>query len=299
MIPGTGIRPSDPFVRPGHDHDLPAAHLRRRSGRHMSRRCHHGSARHAHLGPLPRRPRSLTPEPPARPAGNGHAALERALPTDQVSEPRELSSPVEATDWTIATDPIKSALPPPEGVEPGSPTATRRAIGTSAFEATSPAPPRHEAAPAPLSQRPNARRPAGSEPRNRPSVPKPNELTRHSAPRAMGDRASAAPPPGHANVEDDGGMDRGATGPQLRRFIKSRAYVPMHELRRRFAINGGDDEVTPVDIERHRIFVGLPEREGRLLGELLRAGDIGYELSLDPISPIVVGVYPMRPVTRP
>ena len=91
----------------------------------------------------------------------------------------------------------------------------------------------------------------------------------------------------------------GATGPQLRRFIKSRAYVPMHELRRRFVINGGDDEVTPVDLgERRRIFVGLPEREGRLLGELLRGGDIGYELSLDPISPIVVGVYPMRPVTR-
>ena len=90
-----------------------------------------------------------------------------------------------------------------------------------------------------------------------------------------------------------------ATAPQLRRFIKSRAYVPMHELRRRFAINGGDDDVTPVDLEpRKRVFVGLPEREGRLLGELLRAGDIGYELSLDPISPIVVGVYPMRPVTR-
>jgi hypothetical protein len=93
--------------------------------------------------------------------------------------------------------------------------------------------------------------------------------------------------------------ERGATGPQLRRFIKSRAYVPMHELRRRFLINGGDDEVTPVDLgERRRVFVGLPEREGRLLGELLRGGDIGYELSLDPISPIVVGVYPMRPVTR-
>ena len=93
--------------------------------------------------------------------------------------------------------------------------------------------------------------------------------------------------------------ERGATGPQLRRFIKSRAYVPMHELRRRFVINGADDEVTPVDLgERRRVFVGLPEREGRLLGELLRQGDIGYELSLDPISPIVVGVYPMRPVTR-
>ncbi len=101
-----------------------------------------------------------------------------------------------------------------------------------------------------------------------------------------------------AHDAENGDADRGATAPQLRRFIKSRAYVPMHELRRRFAINGADDEVTPVDLERHRVFVGLPEREGRLLGELLRGGDIGYELSLDPISPIVVGVYPMRPVTR-
>ena len=97
---------------------------------------------------------------------------------------------------------------------------------------------------------------------------------------------------------DDGAMERGATAPQLRRFIKSRAYVPMHELRRRFAINSADDDVTPVDLERRRVFVGLPEREGRLLGELLRGGDIGFELSLDPITPIVVGVYPMRPVTR-
>ena len=88
------------------------------------------------------------------------------------------------------------------------------------------------------------------------------------------------------------------TAPQLRRFIKSRAYVPMHELRRRFAINGTEDDVTPVDLPRGRVFVGLPEREGRLLGELLRGGDIGYELSFDPISPIVIGVYPMRPVPR-
>jgi hypothetical protein len=89
------------------------------------------------------------------------------------------------------------------------------------------------------------------------------------------------------------------TAPQLRRFIKSRAYVPMHELRRRFAIDGEDDDVTPVLLDPGaRVYVGLPPREGRLLGELLRAGDIGYELSLDPISPIVVGVFPMRPVPR-
>ena len=101
-------------------------------------------------------------------------------------------------------------------------------------------------------------------------------------------------PPREAGSE----VERVATAPQLRRFIKSRAYVPMHELRRRFAINGNEDDVTPLDVDRNRVYVGLPEREGRLLGELLRGGDIGYELSLDPISPVVVGVYPMRPVTR-
>lgn len=90
----------------------------------------------------------------------------------------------------------------------------------------------------------------------------------------------------------------GCTAPQLRRFIKSRPYVPMHELRRRFAIDGTDDDVTQVDLDGARLYVGLPQREGALLGELLRGGEIGYELSFDPLAPIVVGVYPMRPVPR-
>jgi hypothetical protein len=89
------------------------------------------------------------------------------------------------------------------------------------------------------------------------------------------------------------------TAPQLKRFIKSRVYVPMHELRRRFQINGGDDEVTVVLVGGERVYIGLPDREGRLLGELLRGGDVGYELSLDPPTPIVVGLYPMRPIPRP
>lgn len=88
------------------------------------------------------------------------------------------------------------------------------------------------------------------------------------------------------------------TAPQLRRFIKSRPYVPMHELRRRFSIDGEDDDVTPVRIDPGWIYVGLPAHEGHLLGDLLRTGEIGYELSLDPRTPIVVGVYPMRPVAR-
>jgi hypothetical protein len=72
----------------------------------------------------------------------------------------------------------------------------------------------------------------------------------------------------------------------------------MHELRRRFAIDGTDDDVTQVDLGDGRVYVGLPAREGSLLGELLRGGEIGYELSFDPRAPIVVGVYPMRPVPR-
>jgi len=103
-----------------------------------------------------------------------------------------------------------------------------------------------------------------------------------------------------AQVDRNGSIDTGAscTAPQLRRFIKSRPYVPMHELRRRFGINGGEDDVTLVELAGGRVFVGLPPREGALLGELLRGGEIGYELSLDPRSPVVVGLYPMRPVAR-
>jgi hypothetical protein len=98
----------------------------------------------------------------------------------------------------------------------------------------------------------------------------------------------------------NGNPDRAGqcTAPQLRRFIKSRPYVPMHELRRRFGIDGGDDDVTSVRLEPGWVYIGLPSREGTLLGDLLRAGEIGYELSLDPRSPIVIGVYPMRPIPR-
>jgi hypothetical protein len=121
--------------------------------------------------------------------------------------------------------------------------------------------------------------------------------------------APAAPTNGHAtngelNAPQVNGAamrderPNGCTAPQLRRFIKSRPYVPMHELRRRFAINGNDDDVTQVPLQDGHVYVGLPEREGTLLGELLRGGEIGYELSFDPRAPIVVGVYPMRPVPR-
>ncbi|MEA2536119.1 MAG: hypothetical protein QOF11_353, partial [Chloroflexota bacterium] len=138
-------------------------------------------------------------------------------------------------------------------------------------------------------------------------------------PGAGSDRAPASPTVGAFGPEAQGPVADGPTGrplpephngtppadrqggcttAQLRRFIKSRAYVPMHEIRRRFLIATEDDDVARIDLGGGRIFVGLPAREGQMLGELLRGGEIGYELQLDPVAPVVVGVYPMRPVTR-
>lgn len=90
----------------------------------------------------------------------------------------------------------------------------------------------------------------------------------------------------------------GATGSQLRRFIKSRPWVPMHELRRRFGIEGSEDEMAGVDVGGARIYVGLPPREAALLADLIRQGEVGYELVHDPDCPAVAGVYPMRPIVR-
>jgi hypothetical protein len=129
-------------------------------------------------------------------------------------------------------------------------------------------------------------------PIDRPAAPAPPAFVSHLDTRpTIGGPTNGAQPP----ATDRNGQ---CTAPQLRRFIKSRPYVPMHELRRRFAIDGGDDDVTPVRLDPGWVYVGLPTREGGLLGDLLKSGEIGYELSLDPRSPIVIGVYPMRPIPR-
>ena len=106
-------------------------------------------------------------------------------------------------------------------------------------------------------------------------------------------------PQAHAAPEGENGEEaRGATATQLRRFIKSRPYVPMHELRRRFELNGDGDEIAPIDTPGGRVFVGLPRRESRFVADLVRVGDIGLELCRDPDVAMVVGVYPMRPIGR-
>ncbi len=158
-------------------------------------------------------------------------------------------------------------------------------------------------APVALEPFPRAEEPGPVAPTLAPDDPAPADVVAH-VPETIDPLSIAAAPPARpartpepTRLAPDR-MGGSCTTAQLRRFIKSRAYVPMHEIRRRFAITSEDDDVTGVELDRGRIFVGLPAREGQMLGELLRGGEVGFELQLDPTAPIVVGVYPMRPVAR-
>jgi hypothetical protein len=79
----------------------------------------------------------------------------------------------------------------------------------------------------------------------------------------------------------------------LRRFITSRPYVPVAEIRRRFGI---DDPDCMCCVERgeETVFVGLPEREALKLQELWIRDEIGLEMSVEVRARVVVGIYPMR-----
>jgi hypothetical protein len=79
----------------------------------------------------------------------------------------------------------------------------------------------------------------------------------------------------------------------LRRFITSRPYVTVAELRRRFGL----DEPDAMALLRRNgtsAWVGLPEREATKLQDLWDRNELGIELSVEVRAPVVVGVYPMR-----
>lgn len=79
----------------------------------------------------------------------------------------------------------------------------------------------------------------------------------------------------------------------LRRFITSRPYVPIAELRRRFGLDE-PDEVCLIARDGQSAYVGLPEREATKIGDLWARDEIGVELSVEVRAPVVVGIYPMR-----
>ena len=81
----------------------------------------------------------------------------------------------------------------------------------------------------------------------------------------------------------------------LRRFISSRPYVPIAELRRRFVLDE-PDAMSRLARDGTTTYIGLPEREAVKIEALWVNYEIGLDMSVEVRAPVVVGVYPMRVV---
>ena len=207
-------------------------------------------------------------------------------------QPHQHLSARPARPGTLAAGraPAQAEAPVVAPVEVGPPQPVRAAAATLARDSA-------DAQAATPSVQPE-REPAG-EPVREPvrevapqAAPQPVHEPAHGQVAAAGSGADRDAPPAGQDV-----YRPTCTQAQLRRFIKSRPWIPMHELRRRFGIDGGDDDVSPIRVGGHTLFIGLPPSEGGMIAELL-GSDVGYELSLDPCTPVVIGVYPLRPVPR-
>jgi hypothetical protein len=78
----------------------------------------------------------------------------------------------------------------------------------------------------------------------------------------------------------------------LRRYLTSRPYVSVADIRRRFALE--PDAMSRVSRNGTTAYIGLPDREAAKLEDLWRDDEVGVELSVEVNAPVVVGVYPMR-----
>ena len=204
-----------------------------------------------------------------------------------------------------ARDPVPAAPPraPRAAAEAPAPAraedrAPRRRGPGPAPGAASPTRPRPDAVgpPRPVAAAAAAPDAAGAAPASAPAVAR----SRHRTHRAAGSRRVATAP-----VPGPGDRSRGrastARVPHLHRRPAPpvhqeppvdpapRAPAPVRHLTAATTTSARSGSATTT------LFIGLPPAESRLMAELLSGGDVGYELSLDPGAPIVVGVYPMRP----
>ncbi|MGI8657401.1 MAG: hypothetical protein ACR2K4_01355 [Candidatus Limnocylindria bacterium] len=78
----------------------------------------------------------------------------------------------------------------------------------------------------------------------------------------------------------------------LRRYLTSRPYIAVADIRRRFGLE--PEAMSVVSRNGTTAFIGLPEREASKLQDLWQRDEVGVELSVDVRAPVVVGIYPMR-----
>ncbi len=74
-------------------------------------------------------------------------------------------------------------------------------------------------------------------------------------------------------------------------FVRTRSYTPVSDLRRRFRLE--DDDVTVLGEATGHMYIGLPDREARMIYELWQEGKVGLELSPRFHARVVEGVYPI------
>jgi len=78
----------------------------------------------------------------------------------------------------------------------------------------------------------------------------------------------------------------------LRRYLTSRPYIAVADIRRRFGLE--PDAMSVVARNGTSAYIGLPEREAAKLEDLWHRDEVGVELSVEVRAPVIVGVYPMR-----
>jgi hypothetical protein len=78
----------------------------------------------------------------------------------------------------------------------------------------------------------------------------------------------------------------------LRRYLTSRPYLAVADIRRRFGLD--PEAMSVVSRNGTTAYIGLPEREATKLQDLWQRDEVGVELSVEVHAPVVVGIYPMR-----
>ncbi|MDQ3690404.1 MAG: hypothetical protein M3406_10285 [Chloroflexota bacterium] len=78
----------------------------------------------------------------------------------------------------------------------------------------------------------------------------------------------------------------------LRRYLTSRPYIAIADIRRRFGLE--PDAMSVVSRNGTTAYIGLPERESTKLQDLWQRDEVGLELSVEVRAPVVIGIYPMR-----
>jgi len=75
-------------------------------------------------------------------------------------------------------------------------------------------------------------------------------------------------------------------------FIRSRSFVSIPDIRRRFNLPCAEDEVSAIVVSREgTVYVGLPREAAKLLQDLVREEKVGLELEPGILARAVTGAY--------